>query len=78
MLGQHEFSRKAESRLVSDMPRRVEKYVPHCDLCQRVHNDRVVLVEECKAGGDPALLRICGNKKCGDHAASLEYSRSRS
>jgi len=55
--------------------RKPEKYVPHCDLCDRIHNDVAVLVEVRKPG-ELFPLHICGNKKCRDHAESLGYYRA--
>lgn len=49
-----------------------KRYVPRCNLCNRVRNDVAVLMEVRKPG-ELFPLRICGNGKCIDHAASLGY-----
>jgi hypothetical protein len=54
------------------MPGKTAKYVPHCEICQKVQNDIYVLTEMWKPGViEP--LRVCSAQVCRDAAAARGY-----
>jgi hypothetical protein len=54
------------------MPGKTAKYVPHCQICQRVQNDTYVRTEMRKPGViEP--LRICAAQGCWDEATARGY-----
>jgi len=54
------------------MPKKTTKYVPHCELCQRVMNSSVDLTDMWKPGTNTPLY-VCSSGKCWDEANSRGY-----
>jgi hypothetical protein len=54
------------------MPRKSNKYVPHCEVCQRVMNDVHVLTDMWRPG-TLSPLRICSAQGCRGKANELGY-----